>query len=541
MASSDKTITDNLDGKYEILDHIGDGGMGEVLLARHVLLNQRRALKKIKAEFSKNPQYKRRFFREAQAAGIVNHPNLCAVHDLVDHPRDGLFMVMEYLDGISLREKLKNEGSHSPQKVIEVLEPVARALDAAHASGVIHRDVKPANIMVGVSNGIPFTKLLDLGIAKLQPKPGEEPDTALTRLGQMMGTFPYISPEQLGIPQDDGKLDGEGNIEIDGRADIYSLGVVAYELISAHKPFQANHASTLIHQITKMKPNSLHDSNRNVPVAFDQAVQKAMSVDRKDRQRTCEEFINDLKAALGIAEVSWNRRKLIWLLVPLLFLLMAFATWIGCRWCSTQPIAVPCPSPVATPSPSPSFEGRPTVTKKGTFNIVVFNEGYNWRLGSASVVQRNGVDLPNGITTELYSDEMQKEMGTASEIVCLGTASIEAPVGLEKEEDRAKRRASQLAAWISETGKFSQPIFTLNLGKFAGLESSPETQTQRRIVIVGVLNKTTDQPITGDDIRDAVRQYQAENGGRFPIAFDNYSLTAGGKVITLQPYVPTKR
>lgn len=224
--SNDPTLTDNIDGKYRIEDRLGGGGMGEVFRVRHLMLNQLRALKKIKPEYSSDVEYKKRFFREAKAAGIINHPNICAVYDLVDHARDGLFMVMEYINGDSLSEKLRKKGSFSPKQAIELLEPIADALDTAHEAGVIHRDVKPSNIMVGVSaRGRPIIKLLDLGIAKLQPRPGEKPETALTRLGQTLGTIPYISPEQLSIPQRDGKLDQDGNIEIDGRADVYSLGL----------------------------------------------------------------------------------------------------------------------------------------------------------------------------------------------------------------------------------------------------------------------------------------------------------------------------
>jgi tRNA A-37 threonylcarbamoyl transferase component Bud32 len=535
--TDDSTLTDNIDGKYRIEHRLGGGGMGEVFRARHLLLNQLRALKKIRPEYSGDAEYKKRFLREAKAAGLVNHPNLCSVYDLVDHERDGLFMVMEYIDGESLGEKLRKKGSYSPEQSIELLEPIAEALDTAHAAGVIHRDVKPSNIMVGTSPGRrPLIKLLDLGIAKLRPRPGEKPETALTRLGQMLGTIPYISPEQLSIPQRDGKLDQDGNIEIDGRADVYSLGVVFYELIAGRRPFQANHASTLIHQIRDMIPKPLHERNSHVPVAFDEAIRKALSVDRADRQQTCGELISDLKRALGLTERGSRWRRLVWLLIPLTLLLMALFMWLGCLWCTRHPV-LPCPTGTPTPTPTPIFEGGPVETEKGTFRIVVFNEGYNWKKESDSVVQRSGVDLVDGLTSELSGGDFQAAMGNASDLVCLGTASVEAALGVGEEERRAGRRANRLAAWLSGTGKFTKSIFTLNLGKFMGEESSPQTESQRRIVIVGVIDKKSDTKITGEDVRDAIRKYQRERG-QFPIAFDNYSLTQSGKPLSLAPFVP---
>ncbi|HJZ83480.1 MAG TPA: serine/threonine-protein kinase, partial [Pyrinomonadaceae bacterium] len=219
-----------LDGQYQIEAMLGKGGMGAVYRARHILLGDRVAIKVLPPEMRSNTEWLRRFQREGQAARRFRHPNAVTVYDLRTSSDGTIYLVMEYVEGNTLDAELRKGGRFTPAEAVAVLRPIMSVLNAAHAMGVVHRDLKPENIMIGkaTTGGEPVVKLLDLGIAKLREVAGAEKtgNTNLTVAGQMLGTPYYMSPEQWGeIPRD-------GNPEIDGRADIYSLGLVFYEMIS---------------------------------------------------------------------------------------------------------------------------------------------------------------------------------------------------------------------------------------------------------------------------------------------------------------------
>src|SRR5256886_16608643 len=224
-----------LDGQYQIEALLGKGGMGAVFLARHILLGDRVASKVLPPEMRSNTEWLGRFQREGQAARRFRHPNAVTVYDLRTSGDGTIYLVMDSDEGIPFDADLKRRGRFSPAEAVAVLTPVMSVLNAAHAMGVVHRDLKPENIMIGKpsTGGEPVVKLLDLGIAKLREVAGSEPtgSTNLTVAGQMLGTPYYMSPEQWG------ELAHDGNHEIDGRADIYSLGVVIYELITGQRPF----------------------------------------------------------------------------------------------------------------------------------------------------------------------------------------------------------------------------------------------------------------------------------------------------------------
>ena len=226
-----------LDGQYQIESLLGKGGMGAVYLARHILLGDRVAIKILPPEVRNNPDWLRRFRREGQAARRLRHANAVAVHDLRTAADGTIYMVMEYVEGQTLDAELKKHGRFTPAQAFEILEPIMNVLNTAHSMGVVHRDLKPENIMIGKTNsgGEPVVKLLDLGIAKMSEIAGVEShgNTELTMAGQMLGTPYYMSPEQWGEPSRDGRF------EIDGRADIYSLGLVAYQMISGKRPYSA--------------------------------------------------------------------------------------------------------------------------------------------------------------------------------------------------------------------------------------------------------------------------------------------------------------
>ena len=286
-----------LDGQYQIEALLGKGGMGAVFRARHILLGDRVAIKVLPPEMRSNTEWLRRFQREGQAARRFRHPNAVTVYDLRTSGDGTIYLVMEYVDGNTLDGELKKRGRFSPAEAVAVLTPVMSVLNAAHAMGVVHRDLKPENIMIGKpsTGGEPVVKLLDLGIAKLREVAGAERtgSTNLTVAGQMLGTPYYMSPEQWG------ELPHDGNSEIDGRADIYSLGVVLYELIAGQRPFGGLTLAELRRQHVSVTPPPLHEVAPGVPESFSRAIARSIAKDRSERQSTAGELEKELVAALS--------------------------------------------------------------------------------------------------------------------------------------------------------------------------------------------------------------------------------------------------
>lgn len=288
-----------LDGQYQIEAVLGKGGMGAVYRARHILLGDRVAIKVLPPEMRSNTEWLRRFQREGQAARRFRHPNAVTVYDLRTSGDGTIYLVMEYVEGSTLDAELRKHGKFSPSETLAILNPIMSVLNAAHAMGVVHRDLKPENIMIGKAStgGEPVVKLLDLGIAKLREVAGTEKtgNTNLTIAGQMLGTPYYMSPEQWG------ELPRDGNSEIDGRADVYSLGVVFYELIAGRRPFSGMTLSELRRQHVSITPQAIHDLVPDVPESFGKAVMRSMAKDRSDRQATAGELESELMAALALA------------------------------------------------------------------------------------------------------------------------------------------------------------------------------------------------------------------------------------------------
>jgi serine/threonine protein kinase len=287
-----------LDGQYQMEALLGRGGMGAVYLARHILLGDRVAIKVLPPEVRTNAEWLRRFRREGQAARRFRHPNSVTVYDLRTSADGTIYMVMEYVEGHTLDHEVKARGRLSAAEAFEILTPIMSVLDTAHAMGVVHRDLKPENIMIGNApeTGAPVVKLLDLGIAKMREIAGDNGgNTALTMAGQVLGTPYYMSPEQWGeIPRDQ-------NSEIDGRADIYSLGLVFYEMISGRRPFAGNTLQELRREHVTTTPKPLDEVTPGVPLGFSQAIQRATAKDRGDRQETAGQLANELRAGLATA------------------------------------------------------------------------------------------------------------------------------------------------------------------------------------------------------------------------------------------------
>jgi len=290
-----------LDGQYQMEALLGKGGMGAVYRARHILLGDRVAIKVLPPEVRTNAEWLRRFRREGQAARRFRHPNSVTVYDLRTAADGTIYMVMEYVEGHTLDLAIKTRGRFSAAEALDILTPIMSVLDTAHSMGVVHRDLKPENIMIGKPDetGKPVVKLLDLGIAKMREIAGDNGgNTALTTAGQVLGTPYYMSPEQWGeIPRD-------GNEEIDGRADIYSLGLVFYEMLAGRRCFAGNTLHELRREHVTAKPKPLREVVPEVPSGFSDAIERALEKDRSDRQSSAGALANELRAGLSTASRS---------------------------------------------------------------------------------------------------------------------------------------------------------------------------------------------------------------------------------------------
>jgi len=260
---------------YKILSKLGEGGMGVVYKAEDTKLKRPVALKFLPPELTRDSGAKERFIHEAQATSALQHHNICTIHE-VDETRDGrLFICMDYYEGETLKEKVAR-GPLPVEAAIDLVTQVAEGLAKAHESGIVHRDIKPANVMV-MKDGV--VKILDFGLAKLAGV------TGVTKTGTMMGTAAYMSPEQAR---------GE---DVDHRTDIWSLGVVLYEMVTGHLPFKGEHEQAVIYMILNQDPPSLAGFRSDIPDAFQQIVAKALEKDRAHRYQNVGALVNDLRTS----------------------------------------------------------------------------------------------------------------------------------------------------------------------------------------------------------------------------------------------------
>jgi len=276
-------------GHYKISAAIGAGGMGEVYLAQDTRLGRQVALKLLPTYLSSDRDRLRRFEQEARAASSLNHPNVCMIHEVGEMEDGRHYIVMEHIDGVTLRERM----AINPLKLREVLDAgvqVASALEAAHAAGVVHRDIKPENIMLRRDG---YLKVLDFGLAKLTEKLSErqrvEPEAPTrgmvkTDVGVVMGTVAYMSPEQT------------RGLDIDARTDIWSLGVVLYEMVTGRMPFEGATKSDLIVSILEREARPLAQLSPPVPRELQRIISKALRKDREERYQVVKDLLLDLKS-----------------------------------------------------------------------------------------------------------------------------------------------------------------------------------------------------------------------------------------------------
>jgi serine/threonine protein kinase len=268
-------------GRYKIIGTLGTGGMGKVYLAEDTRLGRKIALKLLPEEFVKDKNRLWRFEREARTASALSHPNVCTIHEVGETEDGHHYIAMEYIEGRSLDHRI----SGRPLDIAEVLRigsQVADTLDAAHAKGITHRDIKPSNIMITSRSQV---KVLDFGLAKLSPTRLSEMASAepKTTTGLVMGTVPYMSPEQaLGR-------------EVDHRSDIWSLGVVLYEMATGRLPFSGASASETIDHIVHSQPQAVARFNYDVPPELERIIRKCLEKEKGRRYQAARELQVDLE------------------------------------------------------------------------------------------------------------------------------------------------------------------------------------------------------------------------------------------------------
>src|SRR5450631_369883 len=272
-----------LGDRYELGEVLGYGGMAEVLRGRDIRLGRDVAVKTLRVDLAREPSFQARFRREAQSAASLNHPSIVAVYDTGESTLDGAqvpYIVMEYVDGRTLRDLLKTERHIMPTRALEITAEILKALDYSHRNGIIHRDIKPANVMLTRSGEV---KVMDFGIARSVA----QASAAVTQTAAVIGTAQYLSPEQAR---------GE---QVDPRSDVYSTGCLLYELLTGTPPFTGDSAVSVAYQHVREDPIPPSRVNADVSPAIDALVLKAMAKNPANRYQSAAEMREDIERALS--------------------------------------------------------------------------------------------------------------------------------------------------------------------------------------------------------------------------------------------------
>ncbi len=273
----------HLSDRYELGETLGFGGMSEVHFARDTLLNRDVAVKVLRADLARDPSFYLRFRREAQNAAKLNHPTIVQVFDTGESQTEGgplPFIVMEYVDGKTLRDILRSDGPLSPRQVMTWMADVATAMDFSHRNGIVHRDMKPANVMIDITGAV---KVMDFGIARAM----NDATSTMTQTSAVMGTAQYLSPEQA------------RGIKVDPRSDIYSMGCVLFELLTGQPPFTGDSPVAVAHQHVHEEPPRPSAIRPDLPAELDSVVLKAMSKNPANRYQSAADLRADLIKVLA--------------------------------------------------------------------------------------------------------------------------------------------------------------------------------------------------------------------------------------------------
>ena len=273
-----------IDSKYELVRLIGQGGMGSVWEGRHVQIGRRAALKFLHPQVAHNAEIASRFLREAQAAAAIGSDHIVDIYDVGQLPNGVPYLVMEYLDGEDLASVLKRGGRLEPGRAVELILQLCEALEPAHERGIVHRDLKPANLVLvqREKTGL-WLKVLDFGIAKVQAELSGQ-SRSLTKTGTTIGTPIYMAPEQFQRAK-----------TVDHRADIYSAGVILYQLLSGCLPFEADTYEELIVAVVTEEPTPLRDARPGIDAGLESVVMRSIARDAKARFESMGELAKALQ------------------------------------------------------------------------------------------------------------------------------------------------------------------------------------------------------------------------------------------------------
>src|SRR5436305_1287703 len=278
-----------LDGKYQILDRLGVGGMGEIFKVRHIHLNELRVIKIMRPNVAADDQGLQRFLQEARTSTMIKHKNLAMLYDFAQLEDGSYYMVWEFIDGVNIQKWIAQNGPVPPRLTVEIAIQALTGLDHLHSMGLIHRDISPENIMLSQDHhGKLLVKVIDFGIAK-QLAEGEG-GQGLTQTGMFLGKLKYASPEQAGFLKE-----GE---HLDPRSDLYSFGIVMYEMLAGKAPFHATNPHGYILKHVTEKPQPIHDLNPDVrvPAQLESIILKSLEKSRDVRYATAADFEHALEA-----------------------------------------------------------------------------------------------------------------------------------------------------------------------------------------------------------------------------------------------------
>jgi serine/threonine-protein kinase len=281
----DPLVGQTLAEKYLIEQLIRRGGMGAVYRGKHVMMDKTVAVKVLRPSLAGDDTIVARFSREAKAASRISHPHAVSVTDFGESENGVVFLVMEYLDGRTLKDIIRSDGPMALERAVEITRQVSGALDAAHQQGVVHRDLKSDNIMLSQTNGGDWAKVLDFGIAKIQQPEGAR-DHDITAPNLVIGTPQYMSPEQCSQTG-----------PIDARSDVYSLGVIIYEMLAGRVPFTGESPTVIMMKQVQDRPPSILEARPDLPAGVDSLVERALAKQPIDRFQTAGELFEALTMA----------------------------------------------------------------------------------------------------------------------------------------------------------------------------------------------------------------------------------------------------
>ena len=342
--------------RYHIIKKLGEGGMGAVYLGEHVKMGRKSAIKVMTQAMSNDPDAVSRFNREASNASRLSHPNICQIYDFGETSDGIIYLAMEFIEGCSLSDLIEREGALPPARAASILRQSADALQVAHDQTIVHRDIKPDNIMiVTAKDGSDVAKVVDFGIAKAVA--GDETGQKVTKTGLVVGTPEYMSPEQL------------SGDKLDGRSDIYSLGLVLYKMLTGVLPFQADTAQeTMIKRLTD-DPEPLAQARPDIvfPPALQAVLGHALARSADDRYASAGEFGRDVMASVGDAAVPGTRMDIEHVTQAATQLMN---TEMALKLAKKEKKGAAAPAPAPAPAPAKKFPLVPVLAGVGGVGVL---------------------------------------------------------------------------------------------------------------------------------------------------------------------------